>query len=175
MKNKKKLFSSLHMVVICVVLLAGLTWAWFSEKIVVPTGTITAATYSAEVSVSGGDEGFVVQNGTTFTVENGKVYDIKIHAKGTAPEGFSIISAEDKIWHTIPMAPGNDMVIRAQFPGTGTREVSIEPSWGSYRDSLNAGIAVSNGDFVISSGDTPVVTNEPAGGEGSSQEVSGNN
>ena len=174
MKNQKKLFSSLHMIVICAVLVISLTWAWFSEKIVVPTGTISAAEYRAEVSVSSGDQGFVAQNGTTFTVENGKVYDIQIHATGTAPEGFSIISAGDKIWHTIPMAPGSHMVIRAQFPGTGTREVSIEPSWGSYRDSLNAGIAVSNGDFVISSGDTPVVTNEPAGGENPAGEVSGN-
>ena len=175
MKNKKKLFSSLHMVVICVVLLAGLTWAWFSETIAV-SGTITTATYAAEVSVSSGDEGFVpvavtysAERGTTFTVENGKVYEIKIKAVGTAPEGFSVISAGDVIWHTVSMGPESEMTITAKFPGTGTREVSIVPSWGSYRDSLNAGIAVSNGDIVISAGDVPVVTSEPV------EEVTGNN
>ena len=185
MKNQKRMFSSLHAIITCAVLLIGITWAWFSETIAV-SGTITTATYSAEVSVSGGDEGFVpvavtysAERGTTFTVENGKVYDVRIKATGTAPEGYSVISAGDVIWHTVPMGPESEMTITAQFPGTGTREVSIVPSWGSYRDSLNAGIAVSNGDVVISAGDAAAEVSDlgtaSEGGDPAQEQVSGNN
>ncbi len=183
MKNKKRLFSSLHMIVMCAVLLLGVTWAWFSERIEVPGGTIKAAEYGAKVYVSSGDQGFVEQDGTSFIAENGKVYDIKITATGTVDEmdGYSVISAGDMIWHTAPLNPKNEIVITAKFPGTGSTEVFVLPSWGTYREELNAGVEVTSGDIVITGGDAPAVTvtEDPAEEEGAAGkepgEVTGNN
>ena len=185
MNNKKKLFSSLHMIVICVVLLLGVTWAWFSERIEVPGGTISAATYGASVSVSGADANEVqVQNNadrsiTVTGMTPGTVYDIKIVAEGTAPEGYCNISAaEGSVQrHTAMLrtateySPGTELVFTVKFPvGATDTDVVITPSWGSPNEVARASVEVTTGDVVITGGDAPAVT-----GTEEPEEVTGNN
>ncbi len=172
MSNKKKLFSSLHMIVICVVLLLGVTWAWFSERIEVPGGTISASNYNARVTVSGADaNGVQVQNNadrsiTVTGMTPGTVYDIKIVAEGTAPEGHCNISAAEGsvVRHTGMLrtatenSPATELVFTVMFPeGATDTDVVITPNWGSYRDVSRMSVEVTNGDIVITGGDAPAV------------------
>ncbi len=164
----KTLFSSFHKIIICMVILFSFTWAWFSERIVLPTATIQSATYSAQVSVSSNDAGFVpvthtvnTEGGITVEVDNGKRHDIRIIAEGTAPKGFCVISAGDVVCHTAPLAQNEEMVLTVEFSGTGTTALNIQPYWGSYREALNAGEEVTAGDAIVLTGDVSAAVVSP--------------
>lgn len=141
MRKIRLLLPSLHGIVICVMCLASVTWAFFSMSINNTGNIIKTAKYDVEIEISGSDSGFAKMEGYSLLVEEGKLYDVRIKAMGSAElfGGYCIVSAGDAIGHTGQMVPGKELEFSMFFPGTGSRYVEFIPNWGLYRLEISAG------------------------------------
>ena len=75
--------SSIMGILLCIVCMGGLTWAWFNQSVTGNTESIQSASYKIDISV--------VQNSTTgnitvspgadgkYSLEAGKVYAVTLH------------------------------------------------------------------------------------------------
>lgn len=156
MKKIRFLLPPLHGIAICAMCFGSFTWAWFSASADNEGNKISAATYGAQIEVSGTGAGFETVSGYGIQIEEGKRYDIRITATGSAPKGgYCIVSAGDDVCHTVQMIPEDTLTFSVCFPGSGTRYVEFIPSWGTYRVEISAGDKVANGSLV-SPGDAVV-------------------
>lgn len=155
MKKVKLLWMPLHSVVMSIICLASVSWAWFTDQAENKGNAIDMATYGMSIEVSGNGAYEVVQ-GDTILMKNGRRYDIRIRAEGTAQRGFCIVSAGDSVYHTIQLVPEDMkeqwMEFTVCFPGEGDREVTFIPHWGLYTEEISAGDEISGG-CAISAGD----------------------
>lgn len=103
---------SLVGIVLCMVCLAGTTWAWFSASVQTKPQTIQAADYAVTVSVTDetgipivpGTDGYALQGDTTYT--------IGLTAAGSAKGGgYGMIKTASgaEEWHTAPIKPGESL------------------------------------------------------------------
>lgn len=148
------LASSAHTIIICVILLASVCWAWFSKDISGPKITLQTATYGLQavvsgngVEISGNCSGVTGEdNNAVIEVENGKVYDISLSVpkdQSTEYGGYCLVSAGDDLHYTVPIGgkkgdePNPEKIsFRIWIPGTGTSKVEFLPYWGTYPDTL---------------------------------------
>ena len=138
-------------IVICVICLSGLTWAWFSCSITSSLNSISAADFSVKINVekvtddnatilnSGDIESSEDPNGTfNYSLPVGS-YTVTIEAGGTASTGYCTVEFKGKTYHTIQLYPGSS---EEGKPGKVTftlvadaepeSELKITPQWGSY-------------------------------------------
>ena len=137
----KMLITTVLSVLICLVSLVSLTWAWFSDGVTTNPIPITAAYYTVEVQTFDGTN-YTSAAGTgtdkeyTIPVNTTK---IKLTAGGTATTGFFLIEANGNKYYTEPVVPGNNKEITVSIPG-GTAEtitVKIIPAWGDIPNDYN--------------------------------------
>lgn len=91
---------------LCMVCLAGTTWAWFSASIQTAPQTITAANFAVTVSIEN-DKGQSVeaQNGQ-YNLTAGVEYTVTLTAGGNAPSGgYCIVEGGEKPQYTAQMLP----------------------------------------------------------------------
>ena len=126
------LLPSILCILLCMVLLCGMTWAWFQSTQSAPTVPIQSAEYSIAVTVSGEAE-----NGTqNFAVENGActlpagIYTVTLTASGTASTGYCIVTLPtDGERYTRQLAPGESLSFSLSLTDGGT--VTFSPQWGT--------------------------------------------
>ena len=150
-------------IALCMVCLAGSTWAWFSASVQTAPQTITAANYDIEVSVV--DAGKNPVNLTSQLKAN-ETYTVTLKATGTAPSGgYCIITdASGNVVYTSETLLPNATVVFPFEPST-TDVYTFTAVWGSY-----------NGTANISENDTQddALAQEPSGGSVESLEDTGN-
>lgn len=180
-RRSMKLFlaSSAHVIVICVILLGSVSWAWFTQTIDTPDIKVQAAEYGirAEVSSNGiivtsGDCCSVTDgDGLVLEVEKGKVHDITLTALGSAElyGGYCVVSAGDDLHYTMPIGGKDNLqVISFQvfFKGSGIGKIEFLPYWGIYPNTipgeniipLKEDILKQGYGYIVSGGDIAEVT-----------------
>ena len=144
------MISSVLGIMLCVICLAGLTWAWFSGSVSSAANNITAASFNIQIDVNvKGTETPVprtVENGIySFSLENNKAYDVKIKADGTATTGYCEVLFGKNVYHTIQIFNISDesnsgSILSTDRPqeinftvnATDSTFLKIVPPWGSY-------------------------------------------
>lgn len=168
------MISSVLGIMLCVICLAGLTWAWFSGSVSSAANNITAASFNIQIDVNvKGTKTTVphtVENGIySFSLENNKVYDVKITADGTATTGYCEVLFGKNVYHTIQIFNISDesnsgSILSTDRPqeinftvnATDSTFLKIVPQWGSYAIAENEKlIGNENRDNIINSIGTP--------------------
>ena len=169
------MISSVLGIMLCVICLAGLTWAWFSGSVSSAANNITAASFNIQIDVNvKGTETPVprtVENGIySFSLENNKAYDVKIKAGGTATTGYCEVLFGENVYHTIQIFNISDESRSGSLLSTdrpqeinftvnateSTLLLKIVPQWGSYAIAENEKlIGNENRDNIINSIGTP--------------------
>lgn len=162
------MISSVLGIMLCVICLAGLTWAWFSGSVSSAANNITAASFNIQIDVNvKGTETPVprtVENGIySFSLENNKVYDVKITADGTATTGYCEVLFGENVYHTIQIFNISDESNSGSILSTdrpqeinftvnateSTLLLKIVPQWGSYAIPQWGSYAIAEGEKLI--------------------------
>lgn len=152
------LMPSIIGIVICSVCLCGVSWAWFTSTQSSNIGTVTFATYTAEVTakkvVENGEktnEDITVKllnDGTSeIKIEADCKYEITVFVKGTAKTGyckigFSNPEFEKTTYYTSPIIPNNTLTF--YFVSDKNCDLLITPEWGtcSYTTTIPNGTTI---------------------------------
>ncbi len=158
---RRLIFPSIAGIVLCMICLAGATWAWFSAGVQLPAQRMTAAYYEVRVESVVKVEGDVpapqISEGT-YTLEADKKYIITLTAHGTVEKcgGYCLIENGDKTvkYYTPTFLPGN------------TITVELEPTQGGNYTFTGVWGSVPRGEGYIevkpAASDMPLVNNTPA-------------
>lgn len=112
-------------IIICMVCLAGSTWAWFSASIQTSTQTIVSANFDISVTVNGE----AVSSPVTLTA--GEQYNVTLTAVGTASGGgYCLIENGAAAMYTEPVRPGES--ISFTFIPEQSTELIFNAIWGRY-------------------------------------------
>lgn len=154
---KKFLLSSMHSIVISVVILASFSLAWFSDITSNKGNSIKAGTYGIETTVSG-NAATSDASKNVFYVNNGEFYDFTLRPEeGSIDKGFCVVSAGDEIYHTAQVTSGDsgeqEFKFRIIFEGSGTRKIQFIPYWGEYSESVHPEGKLIENNNVVSGGD----------------------
>ena len=115
-------------IVLCMVCLAGTTWAWFSASIKSPPQTITAANYDIAVAVTD-EAGAPVA--LDQPLEAGRAYTVTLTAGGTAPSGgYCVVKSGGASLYTAPLLPGEEMSFTLIPESDDT--YTFDAVWGTY-------------------------------------------
>ena len=115
-------------ILICMICLAGTSWAWFSATIQTVPQTIEAANYDIMVSISDEDSKPVDLNNPLYA---GTAYKIRLAATGTAPSGgYCKVEGGTVPLYTAALLPG-DMLTFILVPETEA-VYTFTPVWGCY-------------------------------------------
>lgn len=138
--------SSAHGILICIMLLATVSWAWFSETISAPQAKIQTAGYGIQAKViSGGDllttyDYASVTDGDSFSIElaGNVLYDVELTGLGEASRngGYCIVSAGDNVRYTERIYPGEELKFQIMIRGTDTGMIAFLPYWGYYPEDI---------------------------------------
>ena len=113
-------------ILLCMVCLAGTTWAWFTASISTPPQSIATANYKINVTV----------NGETVTAQKqliaNREYEIKLVAGGTANEfgGYCIVKGGENPLYSEQLLPGNTLSFK--FTPSVTADYTFDAVWGVY-------------------------------------------
>ena len=106
------LVSSAHSILICIILLVSVSWAWFSEAVNTPDIRIRTAEYGIEAKVecdgaviNGEWSSVTAGDNLVIELESGKVHNVTLTARGTAEMfgGYCVVSAGDDLHYTVPI------------------------------------------------------------------------
>lgn len=171
------LASSAHSIVICIILLCSVSWAWFSQTIDAHDVRGQTAKYGISATVSGngavtdGDYKSYLPDGERFIieVESGKVHDITLTGRGTATwkGGYCVVSAGDNIRYTERILPDEKLAFQIYFVGMENGSIEFLPYWGDYpKDILGDAneetgerpikedyAVITSGKYIVSGGD----------------------
>ncbi len=141
----RMLMPSLLGILLCMVCLAGTTWAWFSASLQTGPQTLTAANFevTAIVTEEGGGPVTELQDG--YALQADTRYTVLLKAAGSADEfgGYCMVESGEKApLYTSRMKPGDDLQFTLIPPETAV--YSFTAVWGSYSDEPD----ISDGDEI---------------------------
>lgn len=116
-------------IVICMVCLAGSTWAWFSASVQTAPQTIVAASFdiSAALTDEAGEPVSPDQ-----PLQAGQAYTVTLTASGTAPSGgYCKVEGGGKTLYTAPILPGDEPFFFTFIPENDD-VYTFTGVWGSY-------------------------------------------
>lgn len=122
-------------ILLCVVALCSVTWAWFSEGVSSSTNSIQSA--NCDVSVSVTSDGTTVETvDGEYTFIKDKAYEITITAAGTAESAYCILNIDGTRYYTVQIPTTatetvpNHIKFTLQFSADKT-DVEIITRWGT--------------------------------------------
>lgn len=123
------LVPSLLGILLCMICLAGTTWAWFTASVQTQPQTIEAANYDIAVSITN-ESGDFVSHGQPL--ETGKSYKVTLTASGTADKfgGYCIVGCGDVMLYTAQLLPGHTLSFTLTPPETAA--YTFTAVWGSH-------------------------------------------
>ena len=118
-------------IILCMVCLAGATWAWFSDSIQTGPQTITAASYDLDVSISDSDGKTVDAEGGNYELIKGVRYTVELTPTGTAEKGCCKIEDPDHTtYYTDQIERGKDFTFTLIPDQSG--QYTFTAVWGTY-------------------------------------------
>ena len=176
---RRMAFSSALGILACIICLAGMTWAWFTDSVTSSGNTITSSysAYSVKVSPASErgllrsvfarrtqDEEVEYDHTGTFELPQGSEYSIVLAADGTASKGYYRVKIGDDTYFTDTMYLGQAVSFTVDCTGNGT-VMMITPYW---MDNLG-GSNLHDG-MTIDMGGHEDDTEQPAAGDTGSAE-----
>ena len=129
------LLSSVMGIVLCILCLAGLTWAWFSDSVSSQSPAITAADYDVQIQVTKSGVELQPSEPGNYTLAAGsnadRSYTVTIRALGTASTGYCTVQFGEETYHTVQLYPNGD-AITFTVTATVASPLTITPQWGTY-------------------------------------------
>ena len=122
-------------ILLCIVSLGGLTWAWFSDSTTSCTETIHAASYGIQADVNMKDSAkyININADSTYTLVAGKKYAVTLTATGNASTGYCKISLNGKEYYTTQIVPGDSLEFDIDCSDlTDDIAVLFTPNWMTY-------------------------------------------
>ena len=121
-------------IVLCMICLAGMTWAWFSASVQTAPQTITAANYDITVTVTD-EEGESVSLNKLLIA--GQAYTVKLMATGTAKKfgGYCVVPSGGTSLYTVSLKPDDSLTFTLIPPENAT--YTFTAVWGSYSGKPN--------------------------------------
>lgn len=129
----QSLIISVVSILLCLVALCSVTWAWFSSEISSSSSDIKSAYCDVNVTVVSEDSK-LESIGGKYSFLKDKAYKIQISATGTAETAYCILKIDGVDYYTaqIPTQTiDNYIVFTLQFEAEVT-EVEIITRWGTY-------------------------------------------
>ena len=134
------ILSSVLGISLCIICLAGLTWAWFTSSVTSSANTITAADFSVEIEFKQNES--VIQPETqneSYELNNGE-YEVTVTASGTVSTGYCKVelklSDTTTTYHTIQLYPaggdGKPKSVEFTVDVSNISYLKITPQWGTY-------------------------------------------
>ena len=120
-------------ILVCVVALCSVTWAWFSEDVTSSSNTIKTGDCTVTVSVMNETTEIPLNATGTYTFEAGKSYQITITSTGSAESSYCklVIGGQDFYTEQVSTSePNNRISFTLAFDAP--TEVEIITSWGTY-------------------------------------------
>ncbi len=114
---------------LCLLMLCGATWAWFSSTQVSETASIQAANYAITVTAKQGEESVTLSDGASFEAAAETEYTVTLTASGTASTGFGEVTVGDKTLYTAQLAPGGSLTFKIKPTTAAT--VKFGYQWGT--------------------------------------------
>ena len=130
---------SVFSILLCIIALCSVTWAWFSDGISSPTNSIQSADCSVSVSVTS-DGAPVEPLDGKYTFAKDKAYEIKMTATGTAKTAYCVLNIGGTNYYTVQIPTSavattdNYITFTLQFT-TDTPNVEIYTYWGTSSQS----------------------------------------
>lgn len=120
--------------ILCMVFLAGTTWAWFSASVQTQPQTIEAANYDITVVVKDGNNQPLEKTEKGYLLSANAEYTITLTAGGTAKEfgGYCIVRCEEATLYTTQLRPGDTLPFTLIPEKEGI--YTFTGVWGSYSD-----------------------------------------
>lgn len=120
---------SVFSILLCIIALCSVTWAWFSDGISSPTNSIQSAACNVSVSVIS-DSAPVEPLDGKYTFAKDKAYEIKMTATGTAKTAYCILNINGKDYYTEQIQIIGEIEFTLQFSDE-TTVAEILPCWGT--------------------------------------------
>ena len=140
---RRMAFSSALGILACIICLAGMTWAWFTDSVASSGNTIMSSCSNALVSISSSSERGLLRSVSargsryeevehdstgTFELPQGSEYSIVLAADGTASKGYYRVKIGDETYFTDTMNKGDAISFTVDCTGNGT-DMEITPYW----------------------------------------------
>ena len=135
---KQSIAVSVFCIVLCMVALCSVTWAYFSAEALTDTSNIKPAYCDVNA--------LVISEGTEldsidgkYTLAKNKPYEIQVTPKGTASSAYCILKIGGLEYYTVQIptsAPGNQISFTLQFDAD-TTELEIITRWGTSSKSAS--------------------------------------
>lgn len=149
------LLPSLLGIIVCVVSLLGVTWAWFTASASAPAAKTHAATYTLAVSTTYYSADWESQRTTTFDPnDNGGLsgqlppatHTVTISANGTAATGYCEVKIGDENYYVKELKPKQNITFTVINSSPYEIWIDVIPHWGTYKaPSDNPPIEITNG------------------------------
>lgn len=122
------LMPSVAGIIVCMVCLAGMSWAWFTVSVQTKPQTITAGNYGIEVTVT---DATGVPVDLTTPLKKGQFYTVILTAGGTAPSGgYCKVESGGKTLYTEPILPDQSLTFTLIPEQNGL--YTFTGVWGKY-------------------------------------------
>lgn len=124
-------------IIICMICLAGATWAWFSSDVQIKPQTIKAASFDVLVSISAAEgEEIVSSEKNSYLLAANTVYSVNLTVDGDASTGYCVIQFGDTKYFTGPISNTQQTGQPAEFTFTlipqEDGEYTFIGVWGTY-------------------------------------------
>ena len=116
-------------ILLCVVALCSITWAWYSEDVTSSYNSMQSASCYVSVSVTSGNA-LVEPTDGKYTFYKGQAYTIKLTATGTAETAYCILNINGKDYYTEQIQITGEIEFTLQF-SEETTIAEILPCWGT--------------------------------------------
>lgn len=130
--------ASILSILLCIVALCSVTWAWFNEDVTSSANTIKAGNCNVAVSVMNGETEIAPEADTTgtYAFEAGKSYQINIASTGTGDSSYCklVINGQDCYTEQMSTAESKN-AITFTLTFDAPTEVEIITRWGRYHAS----------------------------------------
>ena len=131
----QSLIISVVSILLCLVALCSVTWAWFSEDVTSSSNTIKTGNCTVTVSVIHDGEEFGPNAGTSgmYTFEASESYQITITSTGSAESSYCklVIGGQDFYTEQVSTSEQNN-TISFTLAFDAPTEVEIITRWGTY-------------------------------------------
>lgn len=127
---KQSITISVIGILLCMVALCSVTWAWFSAEISSSSNDITSAYCDVTVSVKNNDTAIVPSSDGKYTFEKDTPYKITITVEGNAKTAYCVLNVDGTNYYTDQISIGESIAFTLQF-GADTTEVEIIRCWGT--------------------------------------------